>query len=351
MENSQSKFNRAKFKDNIKSDELKATDKLVEDVVRQGQRGHYAGFLEIENGFNKFLLYPSHESIQQMMPDNEGQEIKNEPFVVSKQIYWLPREVEEKDDKGDVKKDKKGKAIVKIKNMPVFDGRIHSEAKKDIVDFYIQCLKKQFEEEYGQDEEKIKELMLPIYGSYQKRVMGIIAKPGWIMYVQKLAGDQKVFGRLEFGKAVKMRINELIALEEANQPIGSESNNPFTDIEDRRALIIKYNAKAEDAKLYYMTEIDTSHNIDKVLNTYPLSDQELEEFLQYPSLSSLYKNCYTQKDFDLAITGLRIFDDNHEFNVFANQDFLDEAEQMRSLYPEPQVTAETAVTIEDEDGD
>ena len=333
-----SKFNRAKFKDTISSEDLKAADKAVEDVVRRGQQGHYAGFLDIEAGINKFLLYPSHEAIQQMMSDEN---VDNEPFVVSKQIFWLPREVEEKDDNNNVKKDRTGKPILKIKNRPVFDARIHSDSKKDIVDWYIQCLKAQFVEQYGDDDDVIKEKMLPIYGSYQRKVMGIVGKPSWIVYAQKMVSGQKIFGRLEIGKAVKMRINELIAIEESNQAIGSESNNPFTDIDDRRAITIKYNKDADDARLYYITEIDTSYDPEtKVLNTYPLTDEELEEFLEYPSLSSLYKNHYTQQDFDNALEGLKLFDDEHEFDVFSNADFLDEAEQMRDLYPEPDEESE-----------
>ena len=353
------KFNRSKFRDGTSSEALKAADKSVENVIRTGQKGHYAGFLTLENGVNRFLLMPSHESIKQMM--SETDDIKNEPFVVSKQIYWLPREVEEKDEKGVVKKDKKGNAIKKTINMPVFDARIHSEVKKDIVDIYIEMYKAQLEEEHpGKEvEDIVKEKMLIVYGSYQKKIQGIVGKSSWIMYAEKLVGDTKTFGRLEIGKAVKMRINELIAIEEATQPIGSESNNPFTDIEVRRAITIKYNSEANDAKLYYITEIDSQIDKDpksptyKQVATYPLSDMQLEEFLKFPSLSSLYKNCYTQKDFDMAMEGLQLFDDKHELGLFANQDFLDEAEHLRKLFPEPkeEAAAESAEEASEETGD
>jgi hypothetical protein len=347
----ESKFNREKFRDNTSSSSLKAADKSVENTIRTAREGHYAAFHQLEVGINKFALMPSHESIKQMMADIT-EEIANEPFVVSKQIFWLPREVEDKNEKGEVKKDKKGNAMMKTVNMPVFDARIHSDVKKDIVDVYINTFKKQLEEELGvgnDAEIAIKERMLHIFGKFSKnpneRVQGIVGKPSWIMYAEKIVGDQKTFGRLEIGKAVKMRINELIAIEEANQPIGSESNNPFTDIELRRAMTIKYNNKAEDAKLFYITEIDSDIDKDpksptyKQVKFYPLSDTQLEEFLEFPSLSSLYKNCYTKKDFDLAIAGLQLFDDKQEFGVFANQDFLDEAEMMRNLYPDPKAEA------------
>lgn len=353
----ESKFNRTKFKDSTTSESLKAADKTVESTIRSGQQGNYAGFLTIENGVNKFVLMPSHETIQQMMPG--GEDVKNEPFVVPKQVYWLPREVDDKDDKGNVKKDKKGNPLKKIINARVFDARIHSEAKRDIVDFYINVYKKQLEEEFGTDkaaEEIIKEKMLIINGSYQKRIQGIVGKPAWVVYAEKIVGEQRTFGRLEMGKAVKLRLNELIAIEESNAPIGSESNNPFTDIENRRALIVKYNDQANDAKLYYITEIDSAIDKDpksptyKQIATYPISDAQLEQFLKYPSLSSLYKNCYTKKDFDLAIEGLRLFDEKNELGVFANQDFIDEAAAMRDIYPDAKeegATEETASTEED----
>jgi hypothetical protein len=70
---------------------------------------------------------------------------------------------------------------------------------------------------------------------------------------------------------------------------------------------------------------------------------DLEKFLNFPPLSTLYKNCYTQKDFDIALAGLNIFDDKNEFGVFANQDFLDEAEAMRKLYPESKLEKRTDV--------
>lgn len=350
----ESKFNR-NIKDTVKSDELKATDKQVENTVGRYDKT-YVGFHELDEGLNKFLIMPSHEFVKQML----GEDVKSEPFIVPKQKWWLPIEVEDKDDKGNVKKDKKGDAIKVIKNKGIFDARIHSEVKRDIVDIYINMLKKKFEDEYGADnKEAIAKAMLPVYGQYSKnpaqRVQSIIGKPAWAMYAEKVVGNAKSLAQLEVGKAVKIRINELIAIEEANQPIGSESNNPLTQVDDRRALIVKYNSHAEDAKLYYITELDNSYDQKtKKVNFYPISDEELEAFLKLPSLSAMYKNCYTKRDFDLAMQGLEIFDERNEFGIFASNDFLDEAEALRKLYPEPKeevvVDADAGAAEEEEDG-
>ena len=355
----ESKFNRSAYKDKVTSEELKAQDKKVEDVIKTG-KNDFAGFLKIENGLNKFLIFPSHENIQQMLPG--GENVQNEPFVRSRQIYWLPKEVEDKDDKGEVKKDKRsGKPIMKIVNAPVYDARIHSACGRDIVDVYISMLQKRFEEEFGVDaKDKIKEAMLPVYGQYSKnpslRVNGIVAKPSWVLYAEKIVGDTRTFGRLEIGKAVKIRINELIAMEEADAVIGSESNNPFTDIELRRALTIKYNPDANDAKLYYTTEIDSDVDKDpksstyKQIKFYPFSDDELEKFLSFPSLTQQYVNCYTKKDAELALKGLEIFDEKNEFGIFADDEFLDTVEELMALYPDaPTAAVEEATVPAEED--
>lgn len=360
-EKQESKFNRSKFKDSTTSAELKASDKSVEDTVKSSGSGNYTKFLDIETGYNKFLLYPSHETIQQMLPENEGKDIPSKPFIQAKSVCWVSKEVEDKDEQGNVKKDKKGNPLMIMKRTPIFDARIHSKTGKDIVDLYITTLKKLLEEEFGTDkaaQDKIKEKMVHIYGRWSDnasmRISGIVSKPTWVVYAKKVIGSTKIFGRLEIGKAIKMRLNELIAIEEARNPIGSDSNNPFIQIDQRRALEINYNKDANDPKLIYTTEMDSSYDRDSgKLNFYPLTDKEMDEFLKYPSLSSLYEDSYHKGMFDTALEGLRILDDQQEYGVFANEDFVDEASMMRDLYPDVLVEDHTDApvnAIEEDDG-
>lgn len=344
----ESRFDRSKMKNRTSADELKASDKVLEDTVNTGQKGNYAGFLKIEGGKNVFLVYPSHEMIQQGLSEFADVEVKPKSFIQPKQQWWLPREVDDKDQQGNVIKDKKGNPVKKIINLPVYDARVHSSVKKDIVQTYIDFVKKNLEEEYGtgKDAEKIVlDKMLPIYGRWtdnpSTRVASIIGKPSWIMYVKKVIGEERVFGRIEVGKAIKMRINELCSVEDSDDPISTEVNNPFIDLDDRRALVIKYNKDSKDPKLIYITEIDSSYDKEtKQLNFYPLTDDEIEEFLKFPPLSKLYENPYTQKDFDNALEGLEIFDEQQEYGIFANQEFLDKAEELRELYPEAEAESD-----------
>lgn len=354
---SQTKFQRDKYKDTTRASELKEADKAVESVTRVG-KGNYAGFVNIETGLNTFLIYPSHEAILQMIPGNE--EIKSKPFIVPTQKWWLKKEVDDTDKDGNPKKDSKGRVIRKIVPSPVFDARVHSHVKKDVVDLYMKTSEAQLKAEFGDSKEAekiIKEKMEIFYGNYSKQIKGIVGKPTWVMYVQKVvSNNQRVFGRLDVGKAVKMRINDLIALEESKSPIGTQNNNPFTDLDFRRALLITYDDKAQQAQDYYKTELDTTIDRAKggIVLTYPLTDADLEEFLTYPSLSKIYEDCYTKKDFDLAVQGLRLFDDENELGIFADESFTDQVAELRELFRDPEEeSAETQeeVAEDDEDGD
>jgi len=178
--------------------------------------------------------------------------------------------------------------------------------------------------------------MLPIYGSYEEKVQGIVGKPSWVMYADKLEGDKKEFCRLSIGKAVKNALNELCAIESADSPIGTESNNPFTDLDEGRALIIKYNSKATKAADYYSTYIDSTliKGSGGRVQLHPLSDDDLLKFEKYESLDSMYNNNYTSHDFELALAGLRIVDEENGYGVFDYDDFLDICEKLASKYPD-----------------
>ena len=220
-------IDRNKFKDTTKLTDLAEQDKKVENLNQQKNQNNRAGYLTIENGENKFRIYPPHP--------NE----KNNPFIQAKQIWWMPHMWEERDEDNKPVKDKKGNPVLKKGTKRIFDARIHSLVGRDIVSEYITFLENTFKDK-GLKEEEVAEKMLPVFGSYQKKVNGIVGKPGWVIYCDKYdKNGNKTFGRLEMGKAVKQRLNDLISRENADEPIGTVSVNPFTDIEDGRLLIVE----------------------------------------------------------------------------------------------------------------
>jgi hypothetical protein len=318
-------MDRSKFRDTTRVSDLKKSDEKLNSIVKQDdQQGGYAKFLKIEDGVNKFAIYPPHPN------DNFN------PFIEPVQRWWIPAYVPEKDDKGNVILDKKGNPKLKRTRKPVFDARIHSKCGRDVVAEYIAYLEKVLADN-GHTSEEIAELTLPIYGSYAKKIQGITGKPAWVMYAEKIEGDRLTFGRLEVGKAVKMGINKACSLEGADEPIGTESSNPFTELDERRALVIDYNSKSTTSTDYYTASIDSEliKGSGGRVKLYPISDEQLEAFTQYPSLAELYQNSYTTKDFELALEGIRIVDEENEYGIFEYESFLKIVEQLAGLYPEP----------------
>ncbi len=326
------KFDRSKFKDTVTAEQLQAQDQAVEKAAGKDYDNNYASWHKIEEGVNKFRLYPAH-------PNEEGHS-----FVVPVQRWWLTVEVEEKDDKGNVVMNGSSPKMKKVRKR-VFDGRVHSKVGKDVVNEYIEFLTRTLRGE-GLSEAEITEKLLPIYGRFSpvpaQRVNGITGKPEWVMFAEKVQGEQRIFGKLPIGKAVKIRLNDLIARESADEPIGSEATNPFTDPDDGRLLEITYNGKATKAADYYKTEIDSSFDKDtKMIKLMPLSDDDLGKFMEFDSLHDQYVDCYTTRDFEVAMEGLKNLDEENDFGVFQYDVFLDTCEELSKAYPEPKAKSET----------
>lgn len=318
------KFDRSAFKDTITAAQLKAEDQKIKSVTSKSNDNGYVGYHTITEGLNRYRIYPAH-------PNDEGHS-----FIVPVQRWWLSIEVVERDENGKEKFDKKTKKpIMKMVRKRVFDGRIHSKVERDIVDEYIKFLTKILKED-GLSETEVQEKLLPINGSYAKKINGIVGKPEWMMYADHIDGKTKTFGKLPVGKAVKMRINDIIAREGADEPLGSESNNPFTDPDDGRLLEITYDENATRPQDYYKTEINSAYDkVSKMIELHPLSDEDLEAFMEHKSLAEQYINCYTTKDFDLALEGLKNLDKENNYGVFEYDEFLDICEELSGLYPEP----------------
>lgn len=351
-------IDRTKFVDETTSSSLKQEDTKADSVsTKKNQK--FADYLKVDVGLNRFRCYPPHPGTKT-------------PFVVLKQLWWLPMLVEKKDDKGKIIKDRQGNIIYEIKNRGVFDARVHSNVKVDehykpkengrdvdIVHEYIEFLRKTLKDA-GYDDAYIEEKMVHIQGSYQKKIQALAGKPEFVCYADKIislnpeTGEilKKEFGRVPFTKAVKLGINDKIALEEANAPLGTISKNPFTPVDKGRLLLVTYDDTAKKAVDYYKTDIDTSYDpkTDK-LRFYPLSETDLEQFMQYPSLESMFIDVYTRHDFDLAIQGLKTFDAEKKYGVFDYEEFIEIIEKMRPLYREKEQAPSTDAPTTDDEAD
>ncbi|HNQ19960.1 MAG TPA: hypothetical protein PKI46_02745, partial [Bacteroidales bacterium] len=275
---------------------MKQQDKAVQQLVHD--KGERTPWLKIDDGTNKFRIMPAH-------PDSTS-------FAYPCGRWWLQR---------DISYEKEGKTITERKKRPVFNAKIHGSAQKDIVEEYIKFAIKVLTDEISDGDELQKRIQ-----SLTHWKTGLNLKPEWIVYAQKYATNgQKEFGLLSFPNGVKNKLNELaISEDDVNNPI---TTDPFTDVDNGKAIIIKYDKTEKQAKDVYKVNLHWQGN-------YALSDKELDEFAKFDSLNKLYHNVYKRKDFDIAVEGLRIFDEENEVGVFEHDEFIELVENMREEWPE-----------------
>jgi hypothetical protein len=130
-------------------------------------------------------------------------------------------------------------------------------------------------------------------------------------------------------------------MEASNQPIGTEANDPFTDLEEGRALVIMYNDKAEKPADYYSVSIDTATESAEmngrkiqIQKVYPLTDEDLDTLMGFPSLFKTFRNCFKKRDFILQFTGLEFFDKKNGMGIFHSPEFQTVIEEISAYYPE-----------------
>lgn len=274
-----------------------------------GRDGSRAGMHKITVGKNVFRIYPAH-------PEESLSEDEQPGFSQPSVKTFLPMMVDEKDDKGNLTgKKKEG-------NKPIFNSRIHGGTEKDLVEEYIKFARKVADEEIEDKGDKQKYLD-KLYGKYSKvaseRLMGIGYKTGHVMYADKIIGEKRTFGRVEVKDSVKTRLNQIAAIESEGEALGVD---PYTDLDEGRAIVIIYDDKATQAANYYAVTLDTDiDKVSKMIKFYPITDELLEEFEKQPSLYSMYQNVFKRKDFDLQLEGLAFFDKKNKMGIFGREEW------------------------------
>lgn len=317
---------------------MEAQDKELDTTL--GRKNSNSDQHKIEEGRNLFKFYPPHDT-------NDPLTGKPNPFAEPKVVVFLPAMVVDRDKDGKEIKDG-DKVRMKEGVKPVFNAKVHGKKDrygnsltKDLVEEFIRIANERAKLiENKEDREKY---LLPIYGQYspdpKKRVNGITYRSTWETYAEKWTGDSSKFGTLEIGKAIKNRLNKISAIEAANEPLGTD---PFTDLENGRAVAIIFNKQAEKPEDYYTTEIDNSTVEEvieggrkiKVLKTYPVSDERLIEFSKSKPLAEIYRNAFKRRDLDLQIAGLQMLNDKNKMGICETEEFLLIVEELLAEYPE-----------------
>lgn len=270
------------LRDQFKPTSVKSLKKVAEEDEKM---------LGISN--NEYLQLEDKKTIKiRIFPAHPGVE----SFYVRRKCYWLPFERNDGE----------------MGRTSVNDSVIHGGTKYDLIDEYVKAAKKFI----NGDSEKLE----AITGRD-----GLLPSYSWICYADKVQPDTELKAKLwEFRKVVRDALNRLTFTEDDDEAIETD---PFTDIDEGLPVMVGYNKNPNRKKGENYYDVAFA----KKPTPRPLSDAELEYFSTLKPLNEIIGK-YTMQDFDRALAGLQIFDEEHEIGLFDDDDWLERVEEIRAQY-------------------
>ena len=329
-------FDRSKFK-GAKLSKLRETKEQAKkkDVRLLGGNNGRANFHVVEDGRNEFRLMPPHD------PSKTGTYV---PFRASMLECDVPVFEDGKDTGKTEKKSKKIFVATQHGNEAV------RKVGKDPIELYI----KYWDEDSKSidDKEERTKFLQPIRGwkgKDGKWNWGIMPKTSYICYAIK---DGEL-GRLELWDQWTKKMDEIVAnIEDEEDEV--LDIDPFSDPDEGYPLVIK-KEKNEKGKWDYIIDrvnMKKRQSWDEFCEENRVTDSQLKELYEKDSLADLYVDCYTKRDFDLAVNGLMNFDKKWKMNIFENEDFLEELKEIEAVVPEPaDKDSDVDEAFEDKSGD
>ena len=244
-------------------------------------------YLNLEDGKTlKIRIFPAHPGHDQ--------------FYVSRKCYWLSFTTQD----GETKRG------------TVLDSIAHGGTKMDLIQEYIKFAKKR----YANDSDKMEALVGTGMNSNS-----LNPQFSWLCYADVVRDGEELKPKLwEFKKMVRDLLNKLAFNEDEDEPIEVD---PFTDPDEGLPVMVKYlkNPNKKKGENYYEV------NFAKKPVARPLSDEELEYFANVKPLSEVI-SAYTMRDFDRALEGLQNFDEDNDFGLFNDDDWLEIVEKVNSQF-------------------
>lgn len=303
------KFDKSKFKKQSIED-VEAEVKQAEKTMYKGNKS-YTGFATVQKGKNVFRVVPA----------------MGKAYVACK-MSKLRVEVPTYDENGKVT----GK---EVKDKNVFCADIHGKnllKGKDPIVLYCDYVRKKASEEYQDDAERRK-FLNPIMGYKKgnKFVWGINPTLAYVCYVYQGSKD---FARLQLYGTWMKRIKEISVEMSDDETV---SFDIFSQLEGAYPLVITMGEDDKGKKTYSLSAgiPKKGQTWDEFFEETVIPDEDMEYFLnEVPTLEEIYKDVYSQKDFNMALDGLKRFDEENGYDIFADDGFLTEIEEMAALIPE-----------------
>lgn len=204
----------------------------------------------------------------------------------------------------------------------VYDSRVHGGTEFDLIDEYIKFAKNRFAE----DDDKMERLSGGFGSKYGKTSL----RPtfSWICYADVVQEDNELKAKIwEFGKTVRDALNRLAMSEDEDEPIEVD---PFTDPDEGLPVLVKY-LKTPNKKA---GEENYSVSFGKKPKARPLTDEELKAFQDVKPLTEVIPK-YGMRQFDKALEGLQNWDQENEFGLFEDDEWLEVVEKVKAQYDAP----------------
>lgn len=310
-------FDRSKFK-KTSIEEITVVEKRVNATM--GSQGGYTQFISPVEGENIFRILPSVKGICYAP-------LKTSKLKVEKINY-----------------DENGKKTgTEIKESNVFCADVHGPnllKGKDPIVTYISYVQKKAEEEI-QDAKEREKYLFPINGGYVKGswVFGINPMLAYVAYV--VPSDSNEIRKLQLRPAWLKRMKEISVEQSEDDTL---SLDVFSGVDDGYPLRIVVGKDSKGKKKTYTLSAVTpkkSQSWEEFFEENAISDEILEELSELTPLSDMYVDSYSVKDFKMALDGLKRFDEEIGYDIFADDSFLNELDEMASMLPEDDETEDS----------
>lgn len=328
-------FNRSKYKPTPMA--AIAAQDSEHETKRPSNNFERPGYLTIDDGENKFRLFPCH-------PDGGGKTYSEAKCVswltVEKQVYENGKAIEGKKE---------------LKRGPIFNSKVHGNLKFDLVEEYMSIAKTKAIPTYTDDQkhqEKIWKLI-------SDGMTGIKPSDSWVVYASKFKGGVwGPIGLLEFKASVKNQLKDKAIELIGDNPI---TPDPYTDPDEGIAVIITKTGKRLDTEYKVSLEMTVEGRTMKFLNT-PITDEQGEAFAKLDPLYKIYNNVFKRKDLLFQIEGLMNYEqdlanktfkdkDQNSFTanigVFQYEEFQATMDKLLDLFPEGEEKGVDGGTVDD----
>lgn len=302
-------FDRSKYKAaslNTVQKTVKETKKY--DTYYGSGKTEFAPFWQNKDGIVVKRVLPAHEP-------------GDSPYVPM-MTALLNCEVDKKNEKGEVT----GKEV-KLKK--VFIGTLHGGLPYDIIEEYIKRVYEQAEQ--IQDAEDRRKFLNPITGYRMgkggKWVWGI--RPS-LEYVYYAYIEGKIYRD-------SLRPKQMEALNKESADLCEQNDTVAVDMfsDPTNGFPIQWSRSKDDKGKTVETikslPLKMGQSWEEYFEQNAVPDKVLEELEAFPPLKKIYVNSYSRKDFELALDGLKRFDEANSYKIFAQDDYLDLVEEMDAL--------------------